>query len=570
MVTYATLIGPPHQCLQNNVNRVQTHLTDHQSSRGKQLRIRTFFIFSAILVVIPAGAAGAGEMQLSGPTPKPAWAANDEPIPLRGVLESQGPSEYRLVAKDRIYVLATPLPKDLRHYAGLNVELRGWAGQSGSQFLLLTANPSEPPQVLVPAWWSLPFVLLLACIALVPFVHKHFWERHYHHIAIGLGLVMVLVYCFALGHYGRQKMAETGIEYFKFIALIGSLFVVTGGILIDISAHGRPWLNTLILLVGAVLANVIGTTGASVLLIRPYLRINKGRIRPFHVVFFIFIVSNCGGALTPIGDPPLFLGYLRGVPFTWTIVNCFPAWAMAVGSLAAVFFVLDSFAPKAPAHEETRIRFDGWTNVLCLVWVLLAVFLDKLLPESLAHYPLGALVMVAAAYVAYASSEPEDLARNEFTFGPLKEVGFLFLGIFATMVPALDYLAANAEQLGITTPGGFYWATGSLSSVLDNAPTYLNFLSAAHGLKGLPLSPENMPVFICDHASYLLAVSLGSVFFGACTYIGNGPNFMVKAIADAAGVETPSFLGYVFRYTLWILLPVYAAVWFVFFSGAVR
>ena len=489
---------------------------------------------------------------------------------MRGVLNPIN-STYRVVSPGKgERTLIEPRPKNLEHYAGLNVEIRGWTGNDGSGDVLQAYDPSEPPQVLVPAWWSLPFVLLLACIALVPFINKRFWERHYHHVAMALGLVMVLVYCLVLGHYGRYKMAETGLEYLKFIALIGSLFVVTGGILIDIAAHGRPWLNTLILLIGAVLSNIVGTTGASVLLIRPYLRINKGRIRPFHVVFFIFIVSNCGGALTPIGDPPLFLGYLKGVPFTWTITNCFPAWAMVVGALAAVFFVFDSLAPKAPAHEETRVRFSGATNVLCLAWVLLAVFLDKILPRQFEHVPLGALVMMAAAYVAYRCSSKENLARNEFSFGPIKEVGFLFLGIFATMVPALEYLAANAETLGITTPGGFFFASGALSSVLDNAPTYLNFLSAAHGLKGLPLRPENMPVFICDHAPYLLAVSLGSVFFGACTYIGNGPNFMVKAIAEAAGVETPSFLGYVFKYTLWVLLPVYAAVWFVFFSGAAR
>jgi Na+/H+ antiporter NhaD/arsenite permease-like protein len=214
---------------------------------------------------------------------------------------------------------------------------------------------------------------------------------------------------------------------------------------------------------------------------------------------------------------------------------------------------------------EKRFKFSGAANVVCLGWILFGVFLDKILPEQYAHYPLGAVLMLAAAYAAHEFSSSENLARNEFTFGPIKEVAWLFLGIFATMVPALDYLSANAQKIGIITPGGFYFASGALSSVLDNAPTYLNFLSAAHGLRGVAMRPENMPGFIALYSPYLLAVSLGSVFFGACTYIGNGPNFMVKAIADSAGVQTPSFLGYIFKYTLWILLPVYVAVWAVCF-----
>ncbi|MGD0091243.1 MAG: sodium:proton antiporter [Planctomycetota bacterium] len=421
--------------------------------------------------------------------------------------------------------------------------------------------------ITVPAWWSVPFVLLLACIALVPLIHKRFWERCYRYFAAGLGLIVVLAYISVFGRGGCQRMAETALEYFRFIALIGSLYVVTGGILIDISGRGRPWLNTLLLLAGAVLANVIGTTGASALLIRPYLRMNKGRSRPFHVVFFIFIVSNCGGALTPIGDPPLFLGYLHGVPFTWTIAHCFPAWTLAVGSLAAVFFVMDALTSKNEfaTGGPIKVQLSGAVNVFYLGWVLLGVFADKLLPAQYAHYPLGALLMLASACASYRFSAPENLARNEFSFGPLKEVAWLFLGIFVTMVPALDYLTGNAAALGVATPGGFYFASGALSSVLDNAPTYLTFLAAAHGLKGLALDPANMPEFLARHGSYVLAVSLGSVFFGACTYIGNGPNFMVKAIADSAGVETPGFLGYVFKYTLWVLLPIYVAVWLLFF-----
>jgi len=504
----------------------------------------------------------------AGQSPRPSWAASEAPIPVRGVVEALSPDGFRIVLPDQSgYVLAAPWPKDLQQFSGLKVEVKGWAGQLGGRNLLLALDPSEPPRVLVPAWWSLPFALLLACIALLPLIHKRFWERCHRHLAAGLGLSMVLVYVCALGHYGRGRMFETALEYFRFISLIGSLFVVTGGIWIDIPGRGRPWLNTLLLLVGAVLANIIGTTGASALLIRPYLRLNKGRVRPFHVVFFIFIVSNCGGVLTPIGDPPLFLGYLNGVPFAWTIVHCFRAWLIAVGALAAIFFVLDTVAAKGGAADAGRrdargtFQFSGAANVVCLGWVIFGVFLDRVLPAQYAHYPLGAVLMLTAAYAAHEFSAPQNLARNEFSLGPIKEVAWLFLGIFATMVPALDYLAANAEEIGITTPGGFYFASGALSSVLDNAPTYLNFLAAAHGLRGVAMRPANMPGFIALYGDYLLAISLGSVFFGACTYIGNGPNLMVKAIADSAGVETPSFLGYVFKYTLWILLPVYVVVW---------
>ncbi|MCY3022923.1 MAG: sodium:proton antiporter [Planctomycetota bacterium] len=542
-------------------------------------------LVAALLALLASAFALAAEPP-AGQVEKPPWAQGEKPSAIRGrlVMERLTSAQSMLYPHDdgvacvlrtdtKEYYLIPPFGHDLGRCVGLDVEIRGWAGTrtdpSGTSVLLLL-QPAQAPQALVPAWWSLPFILLLACIALIPLLSKHFWERRHHQIALGLGLVMVLVYVFALQRYGTHRMVETALDYFRFIALIGSLYVVTGGILVDISGRGRPWLNTLLLLAGALIANVIGTTGASALLIRPYLRVNKDRIRPFHVVFFIFIVSNCGGVLTPIGDPPLFLGYLKGVPFLWTLKHCLPAWALVVGALCAVFFVFDCLAPKSGAAEKTTFRFSGSGNVVCLAWVLFGVFLDKVLPPQFAAYPAGALLMVMAAYTAYSISRPENLARNEFTFGPIKEVAYLFAGIFATMVPALDYLAVNAEQLGITTPGGFYFASGALSSFLDNAPTYLNFLSAAHGLAGIPLAPANMPGFISCYAEYLLAVSLGSVFFGACTYIGNGPNFMVKAIADAAGVETPSFLGYIFKYTLWILLPLYGVVWVIFFSGLLR
>ena len=299
------------------------------------------------------------------------------------------------------------------------------------------------------------------------------------------------------------------------------------------------------------------------LLIRPFLRMNKQRVRGFHVVFFIFVVSNIGGALTPIGDPPLFLGYLNGVPFRWTIVNVWPIWLLALSLVLGIFFAVDTLYYRkylAGGHRPvkgTRFHLMGSHNFIFLLIILAAVF---------APMPVRELIMLCAAIAAYRFASKEALQKNEFSFTPIKEVAILFAGIFATMVPALDWLALNADRIGIRSPGGFYWASGILSSVLDNAPTYLNFLSAAMGLHGLMLSnPDQVQILIAQHGQFLLAISVGAVFFGANTYIGNGPNFMVKSIAEHTGVDCPSFFGYVFKYSLPVLMPVFALVWFLFF-----
>ncbi len=421
----------------------------------------------------------------------------------------------------------------------------------------------------IPGWWSIPFLLLLSAIAFMPFVNKPFWERFFGHISVGMGIIVAGIYATQLGEHGRNVLGETALEYFKFIAMVGSLFVVSGGILVDISGGGNPRVNTLLLASGLILANIIGTTGASVLLIRPFLRINKDRLKSFHVVLFIFIVSNCAGALTPIGDPPLFLGYINGVPFEWTILHCWAPWLVANGLLLAVFYVLDTRrAPATHHHNPNKIVIAGWSNVACLGIVLLGVFLDQILVATVspkfASWPCGAILMVAAAGFAFRHSDPRILKHNDFHFGPIEEVALLFVGIFATMMPALAYLAENAARLGIQSPTGFYFGTGSLSSVLDNAPAYLNLLSAAMGLNGIAMNPTGVKQFSQQQPQLLRAISLGSVFFGACTYIGNGPNFMVKAIANSAGAETPGFFAYIFKYTLPILLPIYVLVWYLF------
>jgi Na+/H+ antiporter NhaD/arsenite permease-like protein len=386
-------------------------------------------------------------------------------------------------------------------------------------------------------------------------------------VAIGLGALTTLYYVFSL--HDAERMLEVGGEYFSFMALIGSLFVVAGGIHIRVKGEARPWVNALYLFIGAVVSNFIGTTGASMLLIRPWIRMNKYRITAFHIVFFIFIISNVGGALTPIGDPPLFLGFLRGVPFFWVLAHCWAAWLIAIVALIAVFTVLDVLnfrrAPREIREEETAAeewRFDGAGNLIFLGVILAAVFLHKYLPS-----PIPDLIMIGAAAASYRATPSPIHESNHFNFGPIKEVGWLFIGIFATMVPALDYLQLHARELGIDSAMQFYWFTGMLSGFLDNAPTYLTFLAAAVGTHGLSISsPADILTFIETDGRTLAAISLGAVFFGSLSYIGNGPNFMVKSIANQLGVKTPSFFGYLACYSIPILIPVFLLVAILFFS----
>jgi len=467
----------------------------------------------------------------------------------------------------------------------------------------------------VPLSMVLPFVILLVAIAVVPFINRNWWKNNYPYVAVGLGLIPVAYYFVVLGNGGR--MLQIGKEYLSFIVLIGSLFIVSGGIHIRITGKSTPFANVCLLAIGAVAANVLGTTGASMILIRPFLRVNKYRIRGFQVVFFIFVVGNMGGALTPIG-PPLFLGYLSGVPFWWVLEYVWHMWILAIVIVLAVFFVMDTISfrkfeagPKrvlpSKLHEKTEV--GGMHNVFFLAVIIAAVFLEN--PPFLRE-----ALMIAAAAGSYFTTRNEIHVKNDFNFVPIKEVAILFAGIFATMVPALDWLELNASSIGMATPGQFYWGTGALSGVLDNAPAYLNSLSASVGLfvdqkivvqiqyliashgagiaaikdihadeirntfatiakfhpdivatGSVPPSVAQVSYLIGNHDVYLKAISVGAVFFGACTYIGNGPNFMVKSIAEQAGVAMPSFFGYIGRYTVPVLLPTFALIWFLFFRS---
>lgn len=468
----------------------------------------------------------------------------------------------------------------------------------------------EPNPVMI-----LPFVLLLMAIAVMPFINKHWWEHNYPYVSIALGLVVVTYYLFGLDSAGR--LLHTGTEYVSFICLIGSLFIVSGGIHIRIKGKSKPLANVFLLAIGAAVSNIIGTTGASMILIRPFIRVNRYRIKPYHVVFFIFIVSNMGGALTPIGDPPLFLGYLKGIPFFWVAEHLWYKWAIGIVAVLAIFYVIDLMSfnklPASVRHgaegAEEEGEASGVQNIFFIVVILVAVFITN--PPFVRE-----ALMVLAAVGSYFTTKKDIHKKNDFNFLPIKEVAILFLGIFATMVPALDWLELNATKIGIQTSGQFYWATGTLSSFLDNAPTYLNFLSAAIGLfvneeivkqvshlvqthgsdagqvvgpyaveirntfatlmkyhgdlvatGYVPVDDINVSYLIGNHNIYIQAISIAAVFFGACTYIGNGPNFMVKSIAEQSGIHCPSFFGYITRYTLPVLLPIFTVIWLLFFLG---
>ena len=434
----------------------------------------------------------------------------------------------------------------------------------------------------------LPFVLLLMSIALMPFISSRVWHHHFPDFSFFLGGITVGYYIIQFNvdyqhgmSYGVYQMVHVGREYVAFIALVGGLFVASGGVLIDIRGRGRPLVNTLLLAFGAVLANIVGTTGASMLLIRPFMRLNAGRLHAIHIVLFIFIVSNCGGALTPIGDPPLYLGYLKGVPFFWTLSHLVPMWATAVGALLVTFFVIDTIVDRraappqldsAPPPSGYSIRIRGVVGIVALAVIIGAVFIDPYLAArfGIEGIPVGPLVQVVVALAAHKLAPRDILEANEFSFFPVKEVGLLFIGIFATMAPALGFLAQSGGvfDLGVTeihmqSASALYFGTGSLSAFLDNAPTYANFLQIAYGSG--EMTKDGVLAFVLSDrgAEMTRAVSLGAVFFGAFTYIGNGPNFMVKAIADASGVQMPSFFGYTFRAILF-LTPALVLVWAIF------
>jgi Na+/H+ antiporter NhaD/arsenite permease-like protein len=421
----------------------------------------------------------------------------------------------------------------------------------------------------------IPFAILLLMIATGPILYPHFWEHHYPKVAVGIGSVIAIYYLSVLND--PHSLLDSFAEYLSFIALLGSLFVASGGILLRVDKKATPLVNVLFLLFGAVMANVIGTTGASMLLIRPFIIMNKDRIRAYHIIFFIFLVSNIGGALTPIGDPPLFLGFLRGVPFFWVIENVWFIWILPVIIILVIFYIFDytnksGGSLKGDKEYSGMIKFEGYRNVFYLCIIIIAVFLDPAVISwvpSLHPLPIGIreIIMFSVMIISYKRADQSILRLNEFDFEPIKEVAYLFIGIFIAMIPALQLIASQAQiHADKLNAGVFYWATGSLSGFLDNAPTYLNFLSAALGKEGLDINnTADVRHFVSIDVIYLRAISVAAVFFGAMTYIGNGPNFMVKSICERAGIKMPSFFTYIVKYSVPILIPVFILVWAIFF-----
>ncbi|KUO62504.1 citrate transporter [bacterium BRH_c32] len=438
-------------------------------------------------------------------------------------------------------------------------------------------SPGGSATELPSIYMVIPFILLLALIAMGPLLFHHFWEKYYPVISIVLGAGTVLYYMIILNDYGT--LIHTLAEYISFIAILASLFVASGGILISVDKKATPLVNVLILLFGGVIANFIGTTGASMLLIRPFIKINKDRIRPFHLVFFIFIISNIGGALTPIGDPPLFLGFLRGVQFFWVIGQVWYIWIPTILFLLAIFYVIDSrnYSSLKDENEYSgKIEIKGLKNIFFLIIILVSVFIDPNIISwvpNLYPIPFGIreIIMFSVVYLSYKMADKEILKKNDFNFEPIKEVSYLFIGIFATMIPALQLIGNQASLYGDKlNPGIFYWATGVLSAFLDNAPTYLNFLSASLGKYGLDVNqPDQVLQFQNLYPVYLQAISIAAVFFGAMTYIGNGPNFMVKSICEKAGIKMPSFFGLLFKYSIPILLPIFILIWLIMYFGKI-
>ncbi|MFZ4619599.1 MAG: sodium:proton antiporter [Bacteroidota bacterium] len=410
-----------------------------------------------------------------------------------------------------------------------------------------------------------PFIILLGLIALAPLFFSDWWGKHYPKVSLSLGAAVIAYYLLVLNSH--ESVIHSAEEYFSFIVLIGSLYIVSGGIHISTKDLTNPLENVLVLLTGAILANILGTTGASMLLIRPWIKMNKARIKPYHIVFFIFIISNVGGALTPIGDPPLFLGYLKGVPFFWITEHMLPIWGIAVAVLLTIFYLFDlrdyrrqNRTVVKQIEKTDQWKIDGGINFLFLGIILLAVFIQS--PMFLRE---GVIIITTAA--SYFSTKKTIHTSNQFSFHPIQEVAILFAGIFATMIPALELLRTSAEAMTSLSPSFYYWNAGILSSFLDNAPTYVSFFSVAQG----NVNPTGtIPLLeLLSQASFaqsIVAISAGAVFFGANTYIGNGPNFMVKSIAEHYHVETPSFTRYITHYSIPILLPVLILIWFIFLS----
>lgn len=452
----------------------------------------------------------------------------------------------------------------------------------------LGADHSTEIGNLLPLWSILPFAGILLSIALIPLVFPHFWHDHFPKVSIFWSLVFAMPFVYFFKETALREIAYIIIiDYIPFILLLWSLFVVCGGIHIKGTLKGTPAVNSIILLIGTILASFIGTTGASMLLIRPILRSNSWRVHKVHtIVFFIFLICNIGGSLTPLGDPPLFLGFLHGVPFFWTM-NILPEMMFASIILLFVYFIFDSHYYKkeiltaVPYSEREPIKIDGVHNFIFLFGIIGAVLFSG--SVKLGQINLGGIhqtvenlikdaLLILMGIASLITTRREIHKNNDFSWTPILEVAYLFAGIFITIIPALAILKAGENGAlhwlikSVDSPAQYFWAVGMLSSFLDNAPTYLTFFNSMLG-KFYPEIPEAAAValLIVNKIAHLTAISVGAVFMGANTYIGNAPNFMVKSIAEEAGVNMPGFFGYMFKYSIPILVVLFIIMTFVFF-----
>jgi len=448
----------------------------------------------------------------------------------------------------------------------------------------------------LPVWTVLPFAGILLSIALCPLLVPHFWHNHFGKISAFWALLFAVPFLFTYHNVALHHILHIYlIDYIPFIILLWGLFTIAGGIVVSGSLKGTPAVNTVMLLIGTILASCVGTTGAAMVMIRPVLRANKDRLKKSHIVcFFIFLVANIGGSLTPLGDPPLFLGFLHNVPFFWVTTNILPHMLTASGILLVMFFIFDTFYYRKEkkqvesrlAEEKIPLKIEGLINFVFLAGVVALVLMSGYL--KLGHFTISGvhleyqsilmdlgIITLGALSMVFTSKALRE--ANDFSWFPIVEVAKLFAGIFMTIIPALAILkAGNAGALSglvamVKEPYHYFWVTGILSSFLDNAPTYLTFFNLALGKLGITevMVPGALAVHTVtanpEFITYLKAISVGAVFMGANTYIGNAPNFMVKSIAEEAGINMPSFFGYMIKYSIPILVPVFILVTFIFF-----
>lgn len=454
---------------------------------------------------------------------------------------------------------------------------------------ILAAESGESSTATVPIWLCIPFAGLLLCIAVLPLVKPEWWEKN-QPLAVAVWSLLFII-PFAVT-YSAGDAVETVLEcilndYLTFIVLLFGLFCVAGNISLQGDLTGSPKVNVVLLLIGTLLSSWIGTTGASMLMIRPIIRANKWRHRKVQImVFFIFLISNIGGCLTPVGDPPLLMGFMNGVGFFWSL-NLLPVMLLNVLILLTLFFLIDTKAYKKdiadgfkpeirPESERIKLHLDGAHNIAFMLIIVAAVILSGVLPTTFPVFSEGLTIMgvtlsyasiieiimiLASAYLSFKTTKKEIRDSNHFTWDAIEEVAILFIGIFITMIPALLILKARGADLGLTQPWQFFWITGALSSFLDNTPTYLVFFTTAASL-GFTSGVQTLTSFIPKVV--LMAISCGAVFMGANTYIGNAPNFMVRSIAEENGIKMPSFFGYMF-WSLSCLIPVFLIDMLIFF-----